>query len=188
MDSDCSHLMTGVAIWFSNLTHLLSWVWFLWDLACGFSVCLTCVGGHSFSYSMDTHEPFVRFDGLFNSFSCGLGWVCGHVSRAFLLVHNLVFVMLLLVLLILFPWDLVAFSNDCTHSFPRINISACFYGGLKYSFSNQILHLANPRDKLSTFVLHPCPGFQSIYRLTLWDLRLRHLPLSLLSHVGWRFC
>jgi hypothetical protein len=35
-----------------------------------------------------------------------------------LLVHDLVFVMLLLVLLILFPRDLAAFSNDCTHSFP----------------------------------------------------------------------
>jgi hypothetical protein len=42
-----------------------------------------------------------------------------------LLVDDLVFVMLL-VLLILFPRDLAAFSNDCTRSFPRVSISAYF--------------------------------------------------------------
>jgi hypothetical protein len=62
---------------------------------------LTCVGGYSFSHSMNTHEPFVRFDGSLDSFSCGLGRVRGHVSRASLLVHDVVFVMLLLVLLML---------------------------------------------------------------------------------------
>jgi hypothetical protein len=36
-------------------------------------VCLTCVGGHSFSHSMITHEPFVRFDELLDFFLCGLG-------------------------------------------------------------------------------------------------------------------
>jgi hypothetical protein len=75
MDSGCSHLMIGVAIWFSNLTHLLLCVWFLWDLACGYSVCLTCIGGHSFSYSINTHESNMRFhlfDGFIDSFSCGL--------------------------------------------------------------------------------------------------------------------
>jgi hypothetical protein len=45
----------------------------------------------------------VRFDGLLDSFSCGMGRVRGHVSRASLLVHDFVFVMLLLVLLILVP-------------------------------------------------------------------------------------
>jgi hypothetical protein len=37
--------------------------------------------------------------------------------------------------------------------------------------------------------VYPSLGFLSIYRLTLWDLRLEHLSLSLslLSHVGWRF-
>jgi hypothetical protein len=64
-------------------------------------VCLTCVGGHSFSDSMNTHEPFMRFDGLLDSFSCGLGRVCEHAYRASLLVHDFVLVMLLLVLLIL---------------------------------------------------------------------------------------
>jgi hypothetical protein len=73
MDSGCSYLMTRVAIWFSNLTHLFLCVRFLQDLACGLSVCLTCVGGHSFSHSMNNHELFVRFDGLLDSFSCGLG-------------------------------------------------------------------------------------------------------------------
>jgi hypothetical protein len=64
-------------------------------------VCLTYAGGHSFSRSMITHEPLVRFDGLLDSFSCGLRRVRGHVSRVFLLVHDFVLVMLLLVLLML---------------------------------------------------------------------------------------
>jgi hypothetical protein len=103
MDSGCSCLMTGVAIWFSNLTYLLSCVSFLCDLACGFSVCLTCVGGHSFSHSINTHESFVRFDGLLDSFSCGLGRVREHAYRAPLLIHDFVLVMLLLLLFILVP-------------------------------------------------------------------------------------
>jgi hypothetical protein len=52
---------------------------------------------------MITHEPFVRFDGLLDSFSCGLGRVCEHAYRASLLVHNFVLVMPLLVLLMLVP-------------------------------------------------------------------------------------
>jgi hypothetical protein len=43
----------------------------------------------------------VRFDGFLDSFSCGLGRVCEHISRVSLLVHNFVFVMLLLVLFML---------------------------------------------------------------------------------------
>jgi hypothetical protein len=64
-------------------------------------VCLTYVGGHSFSHSMNTHEPFVRFDGLPDSFSCGVGQVNEHAYRASLLVHDFILVMLLLVLLML---------------------------------------------------------------------------------------
>jgi hypothetical protein len=45
-------------------------------------------------------------------------------------------------------------------------------------FMNQMLHLANPHDKLSTFVLYPGLGFPSIYRLTLRDPILGHLSLS----------
>jgi hypothetical protein len=66
-------------------------------------VCLAYVGGHSFSHSMNTHKPFVRFDGLFDSFSCGLRRVHEHAYRASLLVHNFVLVMLLLALHMLFP-------------------------------------------------------------------------------------
>jgi hypothetical protein len=54
------------------------------------------------------------------------------------------------------------------------------------SFMDQILHLANPHDKLSTFVLYPRLGFLSIHRLTPWDPRLGHLSLSLLSCIGRR--
>jgi hypothetical protein len=45
----------------------------------------------------------MRFDGLLDSFSCGLGRVREHVYRTFLLVHDFVLVMLLLVLLMLVP-------------------------------------------------------------------------------------
>jgi hypothetical protein len=69
---------------------------------------LTCVGGHSFSHSMNTHEPFVRFDGLLDSFSCGLRQVHEHAYRASLLVHDFVLVMLLLVLLMLVPRESLA--------------------------------------------------------------------------------
>jgi hypothetical protein len=168
MDSSCSCLMTRVAIWFFNLTHLLSFVWFLWNLAWGFSVCLTWVGGHRFSHSMNTHDPFMRFDGFLDSFSCGLGWVRRHVSRvsfigprpcfcdAFICSSHIVplrsrrfFLMIALVL------------------FLELVFQHASKGDSNTSFLNQILHLANPQDKLSTFVLCPSLGFPSIYWLTL---------------------
>jgi hypothetical protein len=43
----------------------------------------------------------MRFDGLLDSFSCGLGQVREHAYRASLLVHDFVLVMLLLVLFML---------------------------------------------------------------------------------------
>jgi hypothetical protein len=151
MDSGCSYLMTGVAIWFFNLTHLFSCVWCLWNLTCGFSMCLPCVDGHRFSHSMITHEFFVRFDGFFDSFSCGLGWVRGHTLE------------LLCWSTILFLWCLFWFflcwsleslspfcSNDDTCSFCRGYISRhVSKGDSNTSFMNQILHLTNPHDKLS---------------------------------------
>jgi hypothetical protein len=45
-------------------------------------------------------------------------------------------------------------------------------------FLTKILHLTNPYDKLSIFVLFPCLGFPNIYQLTLWDPRLGHLSPS----------
>jgi hypothetical protein len=71
------------------------------ELGLWLSVCLTCVGDHSFSHSMNTHDPLVRFDGLLDSFSCGLGRVHEHAYRASLLIHDFVLVMFLFVLLIL---------------------------------------------------------------------------------------
>jgi hypothetical protein len=62
---------------------------------------LPCIDGHNFSYSTITHDPFMRFDGFLDSFSCGLGRVRGHDSRVSLLVYDFVLVMLLLVLLML---------------------------------------------------------------------------------------
>jgi hypothetical protein len=56
------------------------------------------MGGHTFSHSMNTHEPFMRFDELLDYFSCGVGRVREYAYRASLLVHDFVLVMLLLVL------------------------------------------------------------------------------------------
>jgi hypothetical protein len=66
-------------------------------------MCLSCVDGHSFSHSMITHAPFMRFVGLLDSFSCGLGRVHEHAYGASMLVHNFILVMFLLVLLMLVP-------------------------------------------------------------------------------------
>jgi hypothetical protein len=69
-------------------------------------VCLTCVGGHSFSHSMNTLESNMRFhlfDGFIDFFSCGLGRVREHAYKASLLVHDFVLIMLLLVFLMLVP-------------------------------------------------------------------------------------
>jgi hypothetical protein len=71
-------------------------------------MCLPCVDGHSFSHNMITHEPFVRFDGLLDSFSCGLERVHEHAYRASLLVHDFIFVMPLLVFLMLVPRESLA--------------------------------------------------------------------------------
>jgi hypothetical protein len=71
-------------------------------------------------------------------------------------------------------------SNEYTCSILRAYISRhASYGDSMACFMNQILHLTNPYDKLSIFVLYPSLGFPSIYQLTLWDSRLGHLSLSL---------
>jgi hypothetical protein len=67
-------------------------------------------GGHSFSHSMNTHEPNMRFHlfyGFLDSLPCGLGRVHGHALELLLLVHDFFLVMLLLVLLMLFSLDIL---------------------------------------------------------------------------------
>jgi hypothetical protein len=143
-------------------------------------MCLPCGDGHSFSHSMITNEPFVRFDGSLDSFSCGLRWVHEHAYRASLLVHGFVLVMLLLVLLMLVLWEPLAvlfLYHTCSFLWAYISWHVS-KGDSKASFSNQILLLTNPHDMLSIFELYPSFGFPSIYRLTIWDTRLRHLSLS----------
>jgi hypothetical protein len=105
-------------------------------------------------------------------------WTC---SRASMLVHEFILLMLLLVLLMLVLWEpLAVVSLYHTRSFLRAYISRhASYKDSMTSFMNQILHLANPHDKLSTFVLYPHLGFLSIHRLTPWDPRLGHLGLLL---------
>jgi hypothetical protein len=61
---------------------------------------------HSFSHSMNTREPNMRFcliDGLLDSFSCGLGRVHGHACRAFFVGPRLCPCDALLFLLMLLP-------------------------------------------------------------------------------------
>jgi hypothetical protein len=80
-------------------------------------------------------------------------------------------------------------SNDDTCSFRRAYISwRVSKGDSNTLFLNQILHLSNPHDKLSTFVFYPSLGFPCIYRLTLWDSRLGHLSLIIgrKEDLGWR--
>jgi hypothetical protein len=62
--------------------------------------------GHSFSHSMNTHEPNMRFhvfDRFLDSFLAGSDEFMGMLLELLLLVHDFVLVMLLLVLLMLFP-------------------------------------------------------------------------------------
>jgi hypothetical protein len=139
---------------------------------------------------MNACEHNMRFrliDGFLDSFSYGLGWVHGHASTTSFVG----------------PWlcpcdasigsshgvpfrDSHHFSNDCLILFLELTFWHIYKGDSNTLFSNQILHLANPHDVLSTFVLYPSLGFPSIYWLTLWDPRLGHLSLSLLSYVGRR--
>jgi hypothetical protein len=52
-------------------------------------------------------------------------------------------------------------------------------GYSKTSFSNQILHIANPHDKLSTFMMYPSLGFQSLPTYPLGSKTRTSLSLSL---------
>jgi hypothetical protein len=163
-------------------------VWFLWEFSLWLFSVLDSLSGHSFSHSLNTCEPNMRFcliDGFLDSFSCRLGWVHGHASRASFLHPQLYSSDAFIGSSHVVPLRASHhFFNNHTHSFPRVNISRqASKVESETSFSNQILHLANPHDKLCIFVLYPCLGFPSIYRLTLWDPRLRQL--SLLSYV-WR--
>jgi hypothetical protein len=137
---------------------------------------------------MNTCEPNMRFcpiDGFLDSLSCGLGWVHGHASRASFVGPRLCHCDASIGFSHVVPCrDSRHFSNDCTRSFLELIFRHVSKGDSNTSFLNQILHLANPHDMLSIFVLYPNLGFPSIYRLTLWDPRLGHL--SLFSYVGRR--
>jgi hypothetical protein len=182
MDSGYSRHMTEIAKWFSNITPML----FIWLILVGlcfvsFSV-LDSFGGHNFSHCMNTHESNMIFHLLMDSltpFSSGLGRAHGHAFRAsfvgprycpcndsFSSSHVVPF------------RDFRRFSNDCLVLFLKLIFWHVSKRDSNTSFFNEILHLANPHDKLSTFMLYPSLGFSSIYRLTLWDSRLGHLSLS----------
>jgi hypothetical protein len=181
MDSGYSRHMIGIAKWFSNLTPMF----FMWLILVGlcfvsFSV-LDSFGGHS----MNTHESNMRFHILMDSltpFLSGLGRVHRHAFRASFVdprfcPYNASFSSSHVV-----PFrDSRRFSNDCLVLFLELIFWHVSKRDSNTLFLNQILHLANPHDKLSTFMLYPNLGFSSIYGLTLWDPRLRHLSLSLVT-------
>jgi hypothetical protein len=135
-----------------------------------FSVVVS-LSDHSFSHSMNTCKPNMRFlliDGFLDSFSCGLGRVRGHVSRASFVGTQLCYCDAFIgsyhdVRLRVSH----CFPIDRTCSFLELIFRHVSKGDSNTSFLNQILHLPNPHDKLSTFVLYPSVGFPSIYRLTL---------------------
>jgi hypothetical protein len=91
---------------------------------------------HSFSHSMNTHEPNMRFhlfDGFLDSLSCGLGRVHGLLLEHLLLVHDFVLVMLLLVLFMLFPLEIIVIFLMITLV---LFLELIFHG----MFLTQILH------------------------------------------------
>jgi hypothetical protein len=139
------------------------------------------LSNHSFSHSMNTREPNMRFhlfDGFLDSLSCGLGRVHGHTSRASFVGQQLCSCDAFISSSYFVPFkDSHHFSNDCLVLFVELIFQHASKGDSNTSFLKQILHLANPHDKLSTFVLYPSLGFPSIYRLSLWDTRLEHLSL-----------
>jgi hypothetical protein len=158
MDSGWSCLMTGVIIWFSNLTHLLSWVWLLWDLAC-FFLCAWRVDSYEIWLVVILCACLVLMVIAF-LIACSLmspseiwwiswllfiwvgmsSWTC---SRASMLVT----ILFLWCFFWFFLWwslkSLLQFcSNDHSCSFLWAYISRhASYGDSMSSFMNQILHL-----------------------------------------------
>jgi hypothetical protein len=66
--------------------------------------------GHSFSHSMNTHEPNMRFqliDGSLDSFFLWVRMSSWTTYRVLLLVHDIIIVMLLLVLLMLLSLEIL---------------------------------------------------------------------------------
>jgi hypothetical protein len=97
---------------------------------------LDSLSDHRIFHSMNTHELNMRFhlfDRFLDSFSCGLGHIRGHASRASFVGPRLCPCDASIGSSHVVPLrDSRHFSNDHTHSFPRVNILACFLGGLKY--------------------------------------------------------
>jgi hypothetical protein len=88
----------------------------------------------------------------------------GMLLGLLLLVHDFVLVILPLILLMLFPLEiLIIFLMIASFFLFELIFWHVSKGDANTSFSNQILHLANPHDNLSTFVLYPSLGFPSIY-------------------------
>jgi hypothetical protein len=137
----------------------LTWfscVWFLCEFGLWLFLVVDSFGGLSFSHSMNTPEPkirFHRFDGFLDSLCCGLGWVRGHASRASFVGPRICSCDAFIGHSHVVPFrDSYHFSNDCTRSFLELIFWHVSKGDSNTSFLNQILHLTNSHDKLTTFV------------------------------------
>jgi hypothetical protein len=112
-------------------------------------------------------------------FSYELGWVHGHASRAFFVGPWLCSCDVSIGSSHVVPFrDSHHLSNDYLVPFLELLFQRVSKRDSKTSFLNQILHLANPHDKLSAFVCIQVLGSQVFTDIG---------HLYLLSHVGWRF-
>jgi hypothetical protein len=97
-----------------------------------------------------------------------------------LLVHNFVLVMRLLVLLMLFPWELLPIFQIITLV---LFLELIFYSMLlrviqRFHFQIKFcIMLTLMISWVQLLVMYPCPGFPSICWLTLWDPGLGHFSL-----------
>jgi hypothetical protein len=137
---------------------------------------------------MNTCEPNMRFhfiDGFLDSFSCGLGRVRGRASKA-----SFILVMLLLVLPMLFPWEiLIIFLMIALVLFLELIFCGMFLR------ETERLHFWSKFCILLTSMIswvHLCVSKSCVPKYLPTNpleskTRTSPLSLSLLSHVGWRF-
>jgi hypothetical protein len=143
---------------------------------------------------MNTCEPNMRFhliDGFLDSFSCGLGWVRGHASRASFVGPRLCSCDAFIGSSHVVPLRASHhFFNNHTRSFPWVNISRhASKGESKTLFLTKFcIMLTLMISWVQLLVMYLSHGFPIIYRLTFGDPRLRYFSLLTcrIEVLGWR--
>jgi hypothetical protein len=135
---------------------------------------------------------FCLIDGFLDSFSCGLGQIHGHASRASFVGPRLYSCDAFIGSSHVVPLRASChFFNNHTRSFPRVNISR-HASKDETSFLNQNLHHADPHDKLSTIIGDVSKSWVSKYLPTnpLGSKTQTSLSLSIVTCrmevLGWR--